>query len=396
MPDDYYSDQLVFTSLCNEWHTIVRRIPLPYRQWMRCPQFALNPNMHCWGQWTGHPVNRIELSRKLLVEHPWYALSDVLAHETAHQLCDLIRTREGRGAGESAHGALFRECCRYTGARPAASDDFPLLSDLIFAKDGTAENAEENAPAIAKIQKLLALSHSPNQAEAETALLKARELSAKYDIELNQISSGGNRQETTFHTISIGREHSRLRFEDYLCANILTEFFKVYCYWGWVAFPPPPPGGQPKRLLFIGGTAGNLRIASYVYDCVQRYLEKAVYDQPASILSRLLTRKRSLEDFRIGILQGFMGKLREQNSMAVIQQAQAIIIADRARLAEYIRRTNPGMRTAVKSSTRQIDREIRKAGCEAGKRLNLHPGLDPQTATAEERRSLLPPDCGTP
>src|SRR5689334_9966036 len=81
-----------------------------FRFRLRTPSFELIDSAERLGRWV--PVRRaLELSRRLLVEHGWGVLEEVLKHEMAHQYVDeVLGVRD-----EPAHGPAFRQVCEERG-----------------------------------------------------------------------------------------------------------------------------------------------------------------------------------------------------------------------------------------------------------------------------------------
>lgn len=366
---DSCCQRAAFAALSAEWQIINARLPAKFRKWLSQPQFAIDDQMKCWGMWHGRPQWRIVLNRRLLTDHPWYAVVDVLAHEVAHQLAEEIRIREGRGQDEPPHGALFRECCKYTCARPCASDDYPLLNELLDGDAPAGEDACGQSRLVVKIRKLLSLSGSENQAEAEAALLKARELSAKYDIDLDGMADSSGTDSGSFHVITIGKPVRRITLDRSDLGNILGRYFNVCVYWGRDYEPAADQPWPPPQIMHIGGSRKDLRIATHVHDCISRYLDRAIYDLPAALLARVLRSKRARMDFRLGVLKGFSDTLERQNESPLIQRA--LMLADRTRLDEYIGVYCPGLRSVKRSIRRETDLETYGEGVKMGRNLKI-------------------------
>ena len=73
------------------------------------PVIRIEPLTKDWGNW--NPETRsITLAHRLIEQHPWDIVVEVLKHEMAHQLAD-----ERLGGYESAHGVIFRDACRMLG-----------------------------------------------------------------------------------------------------------------------------------------------------------------------------------------------------------------------------------------------------------------------------------------
>ncbi len=358
-------------ALLAEWRNAVGRLPPNLAARLAEPQFAILPELKNWGQWRGGAVRRIELAERLILRHPWYAVVDVLRHEIAHQVVECCFPQ----AGESAHGPQFRAVCRLLGARPEASGDYPTLDQLVFNEDaGTPEQEGAVTPQarmLVRVRKLLALSASPNQHEAEAALLKARELAAKYELDLD---SAATRPEETFYTITIGAPLPRIALQESLLGNLLHDFFNVTVV--WETTPDPERRDRFCKQLALSGTPRHLRLASYVYDCIRHYMKSALYDLPAAMLGKALGSARARADFEIGVLKGFRTVLEAQNQRP---EVRALVLADRTRLDEYVRWVYPHLRTS-RSSRHETDPRLRQAGEEAGRKFRLHPGVEDSRA----------------
>lgn len=357
-------------ALSAEWKRSVERLRPELAARLRQPVFALNPDLKCWGQWRGGAMQCIELRASLLTHHPWYAVVDVLRHETAHQICEACFN----DVVEPPHGPRFQQVCQWIGARPQASGEYPTLDQLVFADDtdtASAEGADTAAARmVVKVRKLLSLSQSANQAEAEAALLKARELQAKYAEELANAEAQECAAAEAMYTIGVGPALKRVSLDGCLIGNILQEFFHVIVVWDYQ--PNLECSGDTRKQLMLSGTRKDLQIASYVYDCLTSYMEHAVYELPANVLGRVLTSKRSLLSFKIGVLTGFQNAMREQNQRP---EMRALVQSDRSRLEAYRKWIYPRLRTTG-SRVSSTDATARAAGEAAGRKFTLRHGLD--------------------
>ncbi|MBP5300124.1 MAG: DUF2786 domain-containing protein [Victivallales bacterium] len=361
---------IVVEALAQEWQLAIRRLRPEYACQLRQPVFALNPSLGCWGQWRGGEVQCIELRSSLLTHHPWYAVVDVLRHETAHQVCETLF----RGEQEAPHGPRFQQVCQWLGARPQASGEFPTLEQLVLSDEADTslpEGADTSAARlVVKVRKLLSLSTSANQSEAEAALLKARELQAKYARELAAAEAQEQAASEAMYTIGIGAPQRRISVDGCMIGNILQEFFHVYAIWD--SQPDLDHPGRCLKQLMLSGTRKDLKIASYVYDCLTAYMEHAVYKLPGHVLGRVLTSKRSLLSFKIGVLTGFQNAMREQNQRP---EMRALVLSDRSRLEEYRKWVYPRVRSAG-SRLSATDSFARAEGEAAGRKFTLRHGLD--------------------
>ena len=101
-------------------------------------------------------------------------------------------------------------------------------------------------------------------------------------------------------------------------------------------------------------------------------MEHAVYELPTNVLGRVLTSKRSLLSFKIGVLTGFQNAMREQNQRP---EMRALVQSDRSRLEEYRKLVYPHLRNTG-SRLSATDPTARAAGEAAGRKFTLRHGLD--------------------
>jgi len=375
----FFYDTIITDALAAEWHSAVARLSPKQRQSLKPPLFTIDAEIGCWGMWCGGKQRRIVLKRALFQRHPWYVVKDVLRHEIAHQAREELYPQ----AAEAPHGPLFQKLCQQLGGRPDASGDYPLLDQVVYSSEecGDGESAASEgavtpeARLMVRIRKLLSLSESPNRNEAEAALLKAREIAAKYAIDLAEAEQepgkdGSGDSDQQRYTVTVGTPLRRISYEETLMGNLLQEFFNVMIVWEYT--PDLENPGKELHLLSFSGTRRNLRIATYAYDCLCNYMRRAQFELPPLLLARTITSKRVLQDFRIGVLEGFRAKLQEQDKQPEMQQA--LMLADRSRLQEYLRWQFPSLRTR-RPSHRSVDRDARQAGESAGRRFTLTPGL---------------------
>ena len=369
----FHYDAILVQALQAEWHFALERLPAEARDRLKPPLFQISDTLAPWGMWQGGLKRVISLKRLLFVKHPWYAVRDVLRHEMAHQLTEELHPE----LQEADHGPCFRRMCHLLGARAEASGDFPPLDQLVFADGDLSTAAAESEGALGeearltvRLRKLLSLSGSPNPHEAEAALLKARELAAKYALDLEEAQKAGAAPEDErLYTVTVGEPCTRLTLEATVLANILQEFFGVMVVWESV---PDLETGKLRHVLSLSGTRRNLQLATYVHDCIQTSFRRAQFALPPLMLARTLGSKRALMDFRLGLLEGFRAKLRQQNQRP---EMRALVLADKTRLQEYLTWQFPHLRTR-QSNRRQIDHELRAAGNSAGRNLDIHPALE--------------------
>jgi hypothetical protein len=210
----------------------------------------------------------------------------------AHQYAEQALGEEN----ESPHGPKFKKACHLLRANPKASGNYRPLDERVLHYSPSPEDK-----IMVRVKKLMALAQSQNRHEAESAMAKAHEFIAKYNIDI--LTRNEDR-----HFVSIFVGHPALRHfrEDYHLAGLLQDFYFVYGIWvpAYVL-----DKGKMGSVLEISGTVQNIRIASYVHDFVKRFIDSQWqrYNK-----KRGLNRYRKT-DFAVGILKGFRSKLRKQN-----------------------------------------------------------------------------------
>ncbi len=367
---DFYSPSVVSSALRAEWWLTINRLPPSLRMRFSPPLILLVPELSGkWGQWYGGQAPRIELRESLLTQHPWFALVDVLRHETAHQVVETLFP----GLDEPPHGPKFREMCLLLGARPQASGTYPLLDHLLFQEEKEEGAVTPQARLLVKIRKLLSLSSSTNEHEAQAALLKARELEARFLEEYGESAEEDSPGEEGYFTVGVGPLLRQVSYRECLLASLLQEFYRVRVLWDFV---PDLESGLPVKYLkqlSLSGTRRDIQVAAYVYDCLTSYMRGALYQLPPAMLGRALGSRRIQKDFEIGVITGFRNALREQNQRP---ELRALVQWDHTRLDQHFRWAFPRIRTS--QHTRTIHSPAhRSAGEEAGRCFHLKKGLEP-------------------
>ena len=342
----------ILHGLSCEWETALWVLPTSYGPQMRPPLFALRDMKNRWGHWSGKK-RELALSRTLVLEHPWDAVREVLKHEMAHQFAE-----EVLGArNEPPHGPCFKEACYYLRADPRASGSFRLLDESLLKDSGSREDKM-----MARIKKLMSLARSRNQYEAEAAMAKAHELVDKYNIDLVRLH-----RDRDFISVFLGNPALRRYREEHRLAILLQEFYYVYSLW---ASAYVMDKGKMGRVLEISGTEKNVKIASYVYDFVNRFIESRWRDYNRS---RALNRYRRT-DFALGVLGGFHARLTTQSRKCAVSEGHGIVKVEDPLLKRYTAYRYPHIRTSRGKPLRQ-DAKVLKDGEAVGKKLVISRGI---------------------
>jgi hypothetical protein len=338
-----------------EWDLAVAWFPPELKRAARRPGFSLSRTTHILGQWVREPVREIRISEACVLNHPWCAVVDVLRHEIAHQLAD-----ELYGAVEPAHGEVFRDLCAFLHADPKASGAYPTLDEAVLA-----DKPSDADRIMARIRKLLALSGSPNQHEAELAMAKARELMAKHQVDMAE-----SPPDDDFVHLVLGEPSLRHGLEIHALASLIREHYSVRTIWIPMAVPAV---GKVGRALEICGTRLHVQLAHYAFDFVTHVIagEWRTY-QPGVRLGA-----NGRRDFALGMVAGFRALLDEQ--LRTSPQIQALVRREDPALEDYFEERHPHQRQTRAGRGVRVNRDLRQAGEALARRIGLRRGVQPPT-----------------
>ena len=361
---DLKLERSILHGLVCEWEAARLYLPAAYRDRLKPPLMRLGQMHRRWGYWSCSK-REICLSRRLVFDHPWDAVCDVLRHEMAHQLADeLLAARH-----EKPHGPRFLQACHLLRADPQASGHYPLLHQQLDA-----EGILDGHPIIRRVRKLMALAQSRNRHEAEAAMIKAHDLLAKYNLDL--VPSEAPRR---FVSVFVGSPALRHFREAYALAHLLTDFYYVEGIWvpAYVV-----ARGKVGRVLEISGTPSNVKIAAYVHDFLVRFIDSRWQDRNHV---RGLGRHRKT-DFAMGIAQGFRSRLESFQLQAHgIRPTGALITIEDPQLKSYLTHRYPRLRRFNRTS-RHTDEDLVREGSRLGRWLVISQGI---THTADGPQRLL-------
>ncbi|MDM8550130.1 DUF2786 domain-containing protein [Desulfobacterales bacterium HSG2] len=345
----------ILHGLVCEWEAAIWVLVPAHRNLMRKPLFCLRDMKSRLGYWS-RKKREICLSRDLVVNHPWDSVCDVLGHEMAHQLAEEVLGV----CDEPPHGPTFQKACALLRANPKASGTYRTLHERIF---GESQDARDKI--MLRIKKLMALAESCNPHEAEAAMLKARELIAKYNIDLLE-----RNEHRDFVSIFVGKPALRHRREEYHLAHLIQDFYFVEGIW---ASAYVVEKGKMGRVLEISGTVQNIKIAAYIYDFVTRFIDSrwAEYNRK----KRLNHHRKT--DFAAGIIEGFQSKLESQASEKENKEgndASELVRIEDPLLRKYIKYKYPRTTRFSRRISSQ-DANVLNDGIEAGKKLVISQGI---------------------
>ncbi len=311
MPSDHPETWLL-RELAADWAQLNR---LHFHRVLRQPLLSLTDAPRTLGSWD-RQSRTLQLSRALVTGQRWGVVIEVLKHEMAHQYVDEVL----HAHDEPAHGPAFQAICQRLAIDPAAS--------------GLPEGAvaPQRARLMRRVQRLLALSSSPNAHEAQSAARAARRLMLRHNLSTTQ-SRYGFRQ--------LGAPSKRRPLHCKLLAAILIDHFFVTGIWVGAL---DVSTGRRGRVLELHGTPENLEVAGWMHGFL---LESAERLWSIHKSKRKLTSNRSRRAFLAGVM---MGVRKQLDDAARIDQETGLVWVASADLSDYLHRRHP-QRQAARRST---------------------------------------------
>ena len=314
------------------------------------PQILIADTERTLGSWDS-TRRSITLSSAHIMESRWSAVLDTLRHEMAHQLCDehLLGAND-----EPPHGPTFRIACRQLRVEATASQ-------RPAPKDG--DDAHEAGPGVRllrKIEKLLSLSSSPNQHEADAAFQKARQLMAEHQIE----HVIGSRDSANYSALDLGPVKGRHQVWEFALANLLERFFFVQTIWTHTFDARRNKRGTVLRLY---GTGHDLALAEHVYEYLTTTVQRLWEDYRKQ---RGLRGHRDRQQYYHGLLLGFGATLEQQESRLHAQHPALVVAAHNPELDAFFRHHHPRIQTTRRGRGQQS--QARSDGAETGRSIRLH------------------------
>ncbi|MFH2044261.1 MAG: DUF2786 domain-containing protein [Pseudomonadota bacterium] len=340
-------ERKILHGLALEWETARYLIDSKYRKFLNIPSFCLKDMKRRLGYWSSEK-NEICINRNTALSCNWDYIKKILLHEMAHQVAEQIFGAKS----ETPHGPLFKKACYILRADYRATEN---------SDKNRNDNESDDPTILLRIKKLFALAESSNQNEAESAMKKAHELVAKYNVDV--ITNNINRQ---FESISVGAPALRHPKEDYYLAGLLRDYYFVWTIWVPVFMIEKEKMG---RILELSGTLENIEIASYVHDFIKHHIESrwAEYNSKKS-----LNRYRKT-DFATGIIKGFSTKLKgDTKSKHTV--SNALVKTGDPMLNKYIKYKYPHIAN-ISSKSSSCDAKVLQDGINIGKNLVISKGI---------------------
>ena len=177
-----------------------------------------------------------------------------------------------------------------------------------------------------KIQKLLSLSESPNQAEAELAMSKAYELMTTHNISLQDVHDLANE---TIYVESDLAVNERQRPEDTSILHLLKTYFNAAC---WVSLRKGSRyyGHRSEATVKIAGRESDVQVARYVYVFLVNTYKELFLSELAKFPKGSMSRKEFItgkQHFYEGIADGISSTLDKMKT-SIEQEYGLVIVKD--------------------------------------------------------------------
>jgi hypothetical protein len=357
-------ERKILTGLALEWENAWNRLPSEHRDRLLRPSFALSDMRSILGYWSSRNY-QIVMSRRFVLNHSWDSVREVLHHEMAHQLADLLADRHTN----KPHGNTFLKACRILGANPKASGKYPALDDRLWRG-----RIRQEDRLLIKVKKLLALASSDNHHEAESAMSKAQQLIHRYNLDIITYD-----KQRSFISIFLGAPALRHFRERYHLASLLNDFYFIQGIW-IPAFVMDK--GKMGRVLEISGLIKNVQLAHYTFAYVNRYIDVQWADFNHD---KGFNRYRKT-DYAIGVIEGFRRKLLKSQPAAVnASKGIELTTLKDHRLEGYVRARYPRIRFFRKRAS-TFSEPIWKRGLDAGRRLVISKGIHEKRSRSSPAR----------
>ena len=207
-----------------------------------------------------------------------------------------------------------------------------------------------------KIQKLMALSSSSNQHEAEQALIKSQQLLLKHNLDAKDI--GGEEEEKIFvkRILKQKKENAKMRS----IAKILENFFVSTVY----------KRGGDAIYLEILGSGVNLEIAEYVAVFLTHELDRLWEQAQRNFMALKGTVAKN--SFFLGIARGYCNKIQSLKRGYSPEVTQGLMVIEKA-LLDAKSQVYKHLRASKSAGGHCRDSSM--LGEQLGKQLSINPAL---------------------
>ena len=323
----------------------------------------LSDMMSTWGTWDSF-FRTITISTRLVREHSWDVVLQVLKHEMAHQY-----VTETLGiVGDTTHGEAFQRACKKLGVAAWACratgeipEHIPTLRERVLSPD--------DERLLGRVEKLLSLAQSSNEHEALLAMERVRELYTRHNLKrLKNIT-----KDEGMDSLYLGRKKKKTDQAEVKILSILNQHFKVRVIHTNLYDAATCERYKAAEIL---GRRENVILAEYVYHFLLQQSESLwVSHKRQTGCAGALRRS-----YQLGVLCGFAEKLSKsavvEDTVAQTENLSAsdmksLRVVEREEMDDFVGTRYP--RLAKKSYGRgRIDASSFASGQTAGRSLNLN------------------------
>ncbi|MCK5682817.1 DUF2786 domain-containing protein [bacterium] len=248
--------------------------------------------------WWSHKNKTISISSHLIKNEIWDIVLEVLKHEIAHQYVSEFYDNA------DIHGKFFKRACKILGVHSAfIAGNRDYHKNLLDFKGALPNKAQKM---LKKIEKLMALGESNNEAEALSASRKANYLLNKYNLQ--QANTSDADPDIKYLTIC----HKKKRIESIQRAilSVLNNSYYVNCITSNIY---NAKDDVVYKSIVLFGQKEFLKVAEYVYNFLL-YTAKTLWQE---FKKKNCAEKREKLSFDMGFIAGI-----EHNHKIVIEDAK--------------------------------------------------------------------------
>lgn len=304
------------------------------------------------------------ISEQLVVDHSWHTVLEVLKHEMAHQL-----VHECYESDETGHGKNFQKACKHIQVKPLFRSAYCGIKDI---DKHLGNSAVYTDPIVARVEKIIQLTHSDNPHEASIAMEKAYALMRRYDLNDSCLQQDNRvRHEVIeLHLKRIPREKLKI-------GTLLTTYFGVELI---IATTYDVKLDSEFKTFEVIGENHKVEIALYCF----KYLEFQLQHHWQKVQKQLVGDKRGRKTgFCLGILEGVEEKLRqsaereEGGKQSFQKNSYALKSIGDKEVSFYVQKRYPNLR---KNRTRKmrIDAQLYNIGSEIGRDIAFNDAIENQ------------------
>lgn len=315
--------------------------------------------------WWSSGTNTISISSHLIKTEVWDLVIEVLKHEMAHQY-----VFEFYGNAD-IHGKYFKLACKKLGVHPAfiaGGKDYPER-----LQNFKGELPADARKMLRKVEKLMALGQSGNEAEAQAASRKANYLLTKYNLQ--KLNTGDGNLDIQYLTIC----HKKKRIESIQRAllPVLKAYYYVNCLTSQTYHAQDD---TVYKCIVLVGKKESLTVAEYVYHFL--------IDAGQTLWQNFKRQNNAKRGDKISFDMGFIAGIKHNHKMMFehpqlkhnqdtflpVKTVKALMEKNQIQNQQELSRLFPRLRT-IRYGRYQASSDAFKQGFENGKKTHINKGV---------------------